>query len=61
MRSKNRFIFSFVLAIAVMLSSFSFVLADEGMFAPGQIAGLPLKKLGLKINLRRSTTRRAVD
>jgi hypothetical protein len=35
--------------MAVVLSSFSFVLADEGMFAPGQIAGLPLKKLGLKI------------
>src|SRR6188768_2815200 len=49
MRSKSQFIFSFVLTMAVVLSSFSFVLADEGMFAPGQIAGLPLKKLGLKI------------
>src|SRR5688500_10742430 len=49
MRSRVNFISSFVLTIAVVLSSFSFVLADEGMFTPGQIAGLPLKKLGLKI------------
>ncbi len=46
MKSK---ILSSILTIAVVLSSFSFAMADEGMFAPGQIAGLPLKKLGLKI------------
>jgi len=48
---KNTFLSLFVTA-AVMLSSFSFVLArvDEGMFVPGQIKGLNLKKKGLKIN-----------
>ena len=50
MKSKNVFL-SLVLTFAVMLSSVSFTFArfDEGMFAPGQIAGLPLKKSGLKI------------
>ena len=50
MKSKNVFLSS-VLMFAVMLSSvsFSFARFDEGMFAPGQIAGLPLKKRGLKI------------
>lgn len=50
MKSKNVFL-SLVLTFAVMLSSVSFGFArfDEGMFAPGQIAGLPLKKRGLKI------------
>ncbi len=49
MRPNSRYVFSFVLTIAIALSSFSFVIADEGMFAPGQIAGLPLKQRGLKI------------
>ena len=50
MKSKNVFL-SLVLTFAVMLSSvsFSFARFDEGMFAPAQIAGLPLKKRGLKI------------
>ena len=50
MKSKNVFL-SFVLTFAVVLSSvsFSFARFDEGMFAPGQITGLPLKKKGLKI------------
>ncbi len=50
MKSKNAFL-SLLLTITVVLSSVSFSFAnfDEGMFAPGQIAGLPLKKRGLKI------------
>ena len=36
--------------IAMTLSSFSFALADEGMYAPDQIAKLPLKARGLKIS-----------
>jgi len=49
MRSNIRTFSSLILTLAIVLSTFSFVLADEGMYAPGQIAGLPLKKLGLKI------------
>lgn len=47
----NKKIFaSYLLLFAILLSSFSSVSAfDEGMFAPGQIAGLNLKKRGLKI------------
>ncbi len=37
------------LIAALILSSFTFVLADEGMYAPGQIASLPLGKAGIKI------------
>ena len=50
MRSKNIVLSAFVL-ISVVLSqaTFTFARFDEGMFAPGQIAGLPLKKKGLKI------------
>ncbi len=45
----NRF-FSIAILLAVFLSTSSFVLAfDEGMFAPDQIARLPLDKKGLKI------------
>jgi hypothetical protein len=52
MRLKTKFLTSFVLTIAVLLSSFSFVAAfpDEGMFTPDQIARLPLKQKGLKID-----------
>lgn len=47
---RNRLI-SFVLLATVCLSGISTTIAapDEGMYAPGQIASLPLKKRGLKI------------
>lgn len=42
--------YSFALLIAISLSTFSPAFAfDEGMFAPNQIASLPLKKLGSKL------------
>ena len=51
MRLKAEFLTSFILTTAVLLSSFSFVAAfDEGMFTPDQIAKLPLRQRGLKIN-----------
>ncbi len=52
MRLNSRILTSFFLATAILLSSFSFVAAfpDEGMFTPDQIAKLPLKQKGLKIN-----------
>ena len=42
---------SLMLVAATLFTSVHFAIAgpDEGMFAPGQIAGLPLKKRGLKI------------
>ncbi|MEO6655129.1 MAG: S46 family peptidase, partial [Pyrinomonadaceae bacterium] len=42
---------SLAMMVAICLSNFTFAFAvyDEGMFAPGQIASLPLKKKGLKI------------
>ena len=48
--NNNRFI-SLAMMVAIAMSSFTFTFAapDEGMYAPGQIAGLPLKKRGLKI------------
>ncbi|MBP7376267.1 MAG: S46 family peptidase [Pyrinomonadaceae bacterium] len=47
---KKKIFASYLLLLAILLSSFSTSLAiDEGMFVPGQIAGLPLKKKGLKI------------
>jgi hypothetical protein len=50
MRLRTKLITSF-LTIAVLLSSFSLVAAfDEGMYTPDQIARLPLKQKGLKIN-----------
>ena len=50
MRLSTKLITSF-LTIAVLLSSFSLVAAfDEGMYTPDQIARLPLKQKGLKIN-----------
>lgn len=46
---KYRFL-SLAMIVAVLVSTSSFALAfDEGMFAPAQIAGLPLAKRGLKI------------
>ena len=52
MRLRTKLITSF-LTIAVLLSSFSLVAAfDEGMYTPDQIAKLPLKQKGLKINPR---------
>ena len=49
-RPNNKIVFSFVLITAILMSPLMPVLAfDEGMFAPGQISSLPLKKLGLKI------------
>jgi hypothetical protein len=51
MKTINRFPLAFGLTFAVLISSFAPVFAfDEGMFAPNQIASLPLKKLGLKIS-----------
>jgi hypothetical protein len=51
MRSYTSGVIVSLLVGAMMLSSAPFTLAvpDEGMFAPGQIAGLPLAKRGLKI------------
>jgi len=50
MKSATNRLASIALAGAILLSTFSFAFGfDEGMFAPGQIASLPLKKLGLKI------------
>lgn len=47
---KKKIFASYLLLSAILFSSFSTALAfDEGMFAPSQIAGLPLKKRGLKI------------
>src|SRR3982751_5783057 len=41
---------SFVLLASICLSGLTSVFAfDEGMYVPGQIAGLPLKQRGLKI------------
>lgn len=49
MKLNNNRIFSLAMMVALLFSSFAFSAVDEGMFAPGQIAGLPLKKRGLKI------------
>jgi len=47
---KKKILASYLLLAATLFSSFGPVLAfDEGMFAPAQIAGLPLKAKGLKI------------
>ncbi|MEQ1646307.1 MAG: S46 family peptidase, partial [Pyrinomonadaceae bacterium] len=46
---KNRFV-SLAMMVAMLFSTVSFTFAfDEGMYAPGQIASLPLGKKGLKI------------
>ncbi len=51
MKFNNNRLFSFAMMVAICFSSVSFSLAsfDEGMFAPGQIAGLPLENRGLRI------------
>src|SRR5688572_4714091 len=51
MKLNNSRIFSLAMMVALVFSSFTFAFTavDEGMFAPGQIAGLSLKKRGLKI------------
>ena len=51
MRLTTKFVTSFILTTAVLLSSISFVAAfDEGMYTPDQIARLPLRQRGLKIS-----------
>ena len=46
---KNRCV-SLAMMVAMLFSTASFTLAfDEGIYAPGQIASLPLGKKGLKI------------
>jgi len=50
MRTKFTTTYSFLLIVAVLTSSIMPAFAfDEGMFAPNQIASLPLKKLGSKL------------
>ncbi len=51
MKLQNNRLVSVAMMFAITFSTlgFSFATPDEGMFAPGQIAGLPLKKRGLKI------------
>jgi peptidase S46-like protein len=52
MNQKRNAFLSLVLTLAMTLSSvsLSFAFVDEGMFTPDQIAKLPLKKRGLKID-----------
>lgn len=50
MRLKLNQFSTFVLIIAVALSSLAFAGPEEGMFTPDQISQLQLKKKGLKIN-----------
>ncbi|MEO6050386.1 MAG: S46 family peptidase [Pyrinomonadaceae bacterium] len=51
MKLNNKRFLSLAMMVAVCLSTFTFASAvyDEGLFAPRQIATLPLKKKGLKI------------
>ena len=50
MKFKNNRLFTLAMFVAILFTSVPFTFAiDEGMYAPGQIAGLPLKKKGLKI------------
>ena len=50
MTLKNNRLLSLAMMVAMLFSTFSVSFAfDEGMYAPGQIAGLPLKGKGLKI------------
>ncbi len=51
MKLNTKRFLSLAMMVAVGLSNFTFAFAayDEGLFAPGQIATLPLKKKGLKI------------
>jgi hypothetical protein len=50
MKQISNRIFSFAAMLAITFSTFSFALADEGMYAPDQIAKLPLKQRGLNIS-----------
>ncbi len=50
MKNTSNRLFSFAMMIAITFSTFSLTLADEGMYAPDQIAKLPLRKLGMKID-----------
>jgi hypothetical protein len=52
MKSIRSYVFSYAMVSALLLSSFGFAVAkpDEGMYTPDQIAKLPLKERGLKIN-----------
>jgi hypothetical protein len=54
MRLKFNFLTSYILMAAILLPSVSFMAAvpEEGMFTPDQIAKLPLKQKGLKINAK---------
>lgn len=50
MKFKNNRLSTLAICVAILLTSVPFTFAiDEGMYAPGQIASLPLKKKGLKI------------
>ena len=50
MKLNTKRLISFAMMVAMLLTTSSFALAfDEGMYAPGQIAQLPLAKKGLKI------------
>jgi hypothetical protein len=50
MNLKNNRFLSLAMLVAILVSSAPFTLAfDEGMYAPGQIASLPLARRGLKI------------
>lgn len=51
MNFKNNRLLTLAFVFAILFTSVPVTFAfDEGMYAPGQIAGLPLKKKGLKIN-----------
>jgi Peptidase S46. len=52
MKSLRIYLFSYAMVSAMLLSSFGFAMArpDEGMYTPDQIAKLPLKARGLKID-----------
>ncbi|MGB7201780.1 MAG: S46 family peptidase [Pyrinomonadaceae bacterium] len=50
MKLKNNRLFTLAMFVAILFTSVPFTFGiDEGMYAPGQIASLPLKKKGLKI------------
>jgi hypothetical protein len=62
MRLKINIFSSFILTLAVLLSTVSFAVAkDEGMFTPDQIAKLPLKQKGLKISPNELYNPKGVD
>lgn len=50
MKLKTNRLFALAMMVALCFSSIAMAMpVDEGMYAPGQIANLPLKKLGFKI------------